>query len=217
MKGASFLANGHLQNERGKVVEKGTWILASGSPRRQELLGQLGVNFLVQPSEIEENVNSNKPEEVVLELSSQKATAVAFQAPPYSLVLGADTVVAVNDKILGKPATHEEAYEMIASLQGRTHQVYTGVTMICKEENGQRGVSFVERTDVTLFPMSEEEISDYTKSEEPMDKAGGYGIQGRFARYVLAIHGDYSNVVGLPVGRVYQEWKRLMEQEEQDD
>ena len=118
MKGASFLANGHLQNERGKVVEKGTWILASGSPRRQELLGQLGVNFLVQPSEIEENVNSNKPEEVVLELSSQKATAVAFQAPPYSLVLGADTMVAVNDKILGKPATHEEAYEMIASLQG---------------------------------------------------------------------------------------------------
>lgn len=198
-------------------MEKTTWILASGSPRRQELLSQIGVDFLVQPSEIEENVNSQKPEEVVLELSSQKAESVAFGAPIPSLVLGADTVVAVDDKILGKPATHEEAFEMIFSLQGRTHQVYTGVTMIYQEENGQRGVSFVERTDVTLFPMSEEEIRDYAESEEPMDKAGAYGIQGRFARYVLGIHGDYSNVVGLPVGRVYQEWKRLMEQEEQDD
>ena len=106
---------------------------------------------------------------------------------------------------------------MIRSLQGRTHQVFTGVTLICKEGRGQKGVSFVEKTDVTLYPMSEEEIREYGESEESMDKAGAYGIQGRFARYVSRIDGDYSNVVGLPVGRVYQEWKSLVEREEEDD
>lgn len=193
------------------------WILASGSPRRRELLERIGVEFEVRVSGVEERTGAVLPEEVVLELSELKAEDVAQEAPEGTLILGADTVVAIDGKIMGKPGNHQEACEMIRRLQGRTHQVFTGVTMIYKEGKGRRGVSFVEKTEVSVFPMSEEEIREYGESEEPMDKAGAYGIQGRFARYVSGIHGDYSNVVGLPVGRVYQEWKGLMEREEQDD
>ena len=99
-------------------------------------------------------------------------------------------------------------------IQGRSHQVYTGVTLIYKEEEGSRGFTFSERTEVLVYPMSQEEITAYADSEEPMDKAGAYGIQGRFAAYIQGIRGDYSNVVGLPVGRVWQEWKRLIEETE---
>lgn len=193
------------------------WILASGSPRRRELLERIGVEFEVRVSGVEERTGAVLPEDVVLELSELKAEDVAQEAPEGTLILGADTVVAIDGKIMGKPGNHQEACEMIRRLQGRTHQVFTGVTMIYKEGKGRRGVSFVEKTEVSVFPMSEEEIREYGESEEPMDKAGAYGIQGRFARYVSGIHGDYSNVVGLPVGRVYQEWKGLMEREEQDD
>ena len=200
-----------------KVVKEGRWILASGSPRRRELLEQIGVEFEVRISGVEERTSAVMPEDVVLELSGLKAEDVAREAPEGSWILGADTVVAVDGRIMGKPGSHKEACEMIRSLQGRTHQVFTGVTLICKEGRGQKGVSFVEKTDVTLYPMSEEEIREYGESEEPMDKAGAYGIQGRFARYVSRIDGDYSNVVGLPVGRVYQEWKSLVEREEEDD
>jgi len=198
-------------------VKEGRWILASGSPRRRELLEQIGVEFEVRISGVEERTSAVMPEDVVLELSGLKAEDVAREAPEGSWILGADTVVAVDGRIMGKPGSHKEACEMIRSLQGRTHQVFTGVTLICKEGRGQKGVSFVEKTDVTLYPMSEEEIREYGESEEPMDKAGAYGIQGRFARYVSRIDGDYSNVVGLPVGRVYQEWKSLVEREEEDD
>lgn len=181
------------------------------------MLEQIGVEFEVRRSGVEERTRAVRPEDVVLELSELKAEDVAQGAPEGVLILGADTVVSLEGRIMGKPGSHEEACEMIRGLQGRTHQVFTGVTMIYKERGGQRGISFVERTDVRLYPMSEEEIREYGESEEPMDKAGAYGIQGRFARYVLGIDGDYSNVVGLPVGRVYQEWKRLMEGKEQDD
>ena len=198
-------------------MKEGRWILASGSPRRRELLEQIGGGFEVRISGVEERTSAVMPEDVVLELSGLKAEDVAREAPEGSWILGADTVVAVDGRIMGKPGSHKEACEMIRSLQGRTHQVFTGVTLICKEGRGQKGVSFVEKTDVTLYPMSEEEIREYGESEEPMDKAGAYGIQGRFARYVSRIDGDYSNVVGLPVGRVYQEWKSLVEREEEDD
>ncbi len=198
-------------------MKEGRWILASGSPRRRELLEQIGVEFEVRISGVEERTSAVMPEDVVLELSGLKAEDVAREAPEGSWILGADTVVAVDGRNMGKPGSHKEACEMIRSLQGRTHQVFTGVTLICKEGRGQKGVSFVEKTDVTLYPMSEEEIREYGESEEPMDKAGAYGIQGRFARYVSRIDGDYSNVVGLPVGRVYQEWKSLVEREEEDD
>lgn len=193
-------------------------ILASNSPRRRELLSQIGVEPEIRPSHIEEKVTSRVPEEVVTELSAQKAEDVAQGAPVGTVILGADTVVAIDGEILGKPKSHEEAEAMIRQLQGKTHQVWTGVTLICKEENGSRGVSFAELTEVSVYPMTEEEIREYAALEEPMDKAGAYGIQGRFAAYIGGIHGDYSNVVGLPVGRVYQEWKKLMEdQEGQDD
>lgn len=189
-------------------------ILASGSPRRRQLLDQIGIKADIRPSRVEETTTSMDPESVVMELSSRKAENVAEQALAGTLILGADTVVAVDGQILGKPVSHEDARRMIRMIQGRSHQVYTGVTLIYKEEESSRGVTFSERTEVVVYPMSQEEITAYADSEEPMDKAGAYGIQGRFAAYIQGIRGDYSNVVGLPVGRVWQEWKRLMEETE---
>ncbi len=189
-------------------------ILASGSPRRRQLLDQIGIKADIRPSRVEETTTSTDPEAVVTELSSRKAEDVAEQALAGTLILGADTVVAVDGQILGKPESHEDARRMICMIQGRSHQVYTGVTLIYKEEQRSRGITFSERTEVLVYPMSQEEIRAYADSEEPMDKAGAYGIQGRFAAYIQGIHGDYSNVVGLPVGRVWQEWKRLMEETE---
>ena len=192
-----------------------TIILASNSPRRRELLRQIGVEPEIRPSKVEEWVTAQVPEKVVMELSLQKAEDVAAGAPAGTLIVGADTVVAVDGRILGKPKSHEEAADMIRMIQGRAHQVYTGVTMIRKEETGSRGRSFAEKTDVLVYPMTEEEIKAYADLDEPMDKAGAYGIQGRFAAYIEGIRGDYNNVVGLPVGRVYQEWKNMMEDQEE--
>ena len=190
-------------------------ILASSSPRRKELLKKLFQDFEILPAKGEESATSKNPEEIVLELSRQKAEDVAAGAPAGTLIVGADTVVAVDGRILGKPKSHEEAADMIRMIQGRAHQVYTGVTMIRKEETGSRGRSFAEKTDVLVYPMTEEEIKAYADLDEPMDKAGAYGIQGRFAAYIEGIRGDYNNVVGLPVGRVYQEWKNMMEDQEE--
>ena len=191
-------------------------ILASGSPRRKELLEQIGIMPVISPSRIEEVVTSSVPEQVVLELSSQKAEDVMSRCPVGSVVLGADTVVAIDGMILGKPKSHGEACEMIRRIQGRSHQVHTGVAILVKEETGLRQKHFTVKTDVMVFPMTEEEIREYGESEEPMDKAGAYAIQGRFAAYIQGISGDYSNVVGLPVGRVYQELKALLENREDE-
>ena len=191
-------------------------ILASGSPRRKELLEQIGIMPVISPSRIEEVVTSSVPEQVVLELSSQKAEDVMSRCPVGSVVLGADTVVAIAGMILGKPKSHGEACEMIRRIQGRSHQVHTGVAILLKEETGLRQKHFTVKTDVMVFPMTEEEIREYGESEEPMDKAGAYAIQGRFAAYIQGISGDYSNVVGLPVGRVYQELKALLENREDE-
>ena len=191
-------------------------ILASGSPRRKELLEQIGIMPVISPSRIEEVVTSSVPEQVVLELSSQKAEDVMSRCPVGSVVLGADTVVAIDGMILGKPKSHGEACEMIRRIQGRSHQVHTGVAILLKEETGLRQKHFTVKTDVMVFPMTEEEIREYGEPEEPMDKAGAYAIQGRFAAYIQGISGDYSNVVGLPVGRVYQELKALLENREDE-
>lgn len=199
-----------------KKIEEFDWILASASPRRKELLERIGIRPTILPSGVEETITSADPELVVMELSEQKAEDIACSAPEGSVVLGADTVVSVDGKILGKPSDHEEACAMIRGLQGRSHQVFTGVTLIYKDQGCDRGVTFVEKTDVTVYPMTEEEILDYGQSEEPMDKAGAYGIQGAFARYVASVHGNYDTVVGLPVARVYREWKSLMEQEDEE-
>lgn len=186
-------------------------VLASASPRRRELLAQIGLAPLIEPSTLEEKVTSSIPEAVVSELSSQKAQDVAEHQEPGTLVIGADTVVAMDHQILLKPVSHEDAYRMISMLQGRDHQVYTGVTLIYCGQTEKKVKTFVEKTDVSVYPMSEEEIRTYAFSEEPMDKAGAYGIQGKFAAFVKGIDGDYNNVVGLPVGRVFQEIKGMLE------
>lgn len=194
-------------------------ILASGSPRRKELLAQIGLSFTVRVSEADEHTEETKPEKLVCILSERKARAVwdelTEEEKKESILIGADTVVAVDDRILGKPADETEAFQMIKLLQGRSHQVYTGVTILKQGdlqllEEGINTCSiqkkqFFEKTDVLVYPMSEEEITAYVKTGEPLDKAGAYGIQGSFAAYIQGINGDYSNVVGLPVGRLYHE------------
>lgn len=185
-------------------------ILASASPRRLELLRQVGIEPVVEPSHVQEVITSTIPGEVVMELSRQKAEDIAglHRGEPV-IVLGADTVVAADGKILGKPKDREDAVRMVKLLQGRSHQVYTGVTMVFCEENSPKNTSpvitFFEETEVCVFPMTDRQVEAYVDTEEPMDKAGAYGIQGKFAAYVKGIAGDYNNVVGLPVGRVCQE------------
>ena len=186
-------------------------ILASGSPRRKELLLQIGIVPEIIVSHVEEKITSDIPAEVVMSLAEQKAVDVAKEMPEGTVILGSDTVVAADGKILGKPKSHEEAYEMIRRLAGRSHQVYTGVCLVKKGPEGEADtvVSFYDETDVNVSPMTEKEIREYADSEEPMDKAGSYAVQGFFARYIDGLKGSYANVMGLPVHLVYQELKKL--------
>lgn len=203
-------------------------ILASASPRRRELLAQIGMEFEVMVSNVEERVTATLPGEVVQELSEQKAEAVLAMPQVQgggtdvsTLVIGADTIVACDHKILGKPADEEDAKRMLRLLSGRTHEVYTGVTMLfCPQSPADGPVrrhTFFECTRVCFAPMTEVEIDEYVATKDPMDKAGAYGIQGFCARYIKGIEGDYNNVVGLPVGRLYQELKGWLENEESSD
>lgn len=213
-------------------------ILASASPRRRELLTQIGLGFDIVVSETEEKITSTEPAKVVEELSTQKAEAVweklrsmtasqgsvtnaerldegseVFEPEQTSgettmtdtFVLGADTVVACDGKILGKPADTEAAAAMLTMLQGRGHEVYTGVTILYEQNGERKTLTFHEKTIVHFYPMTDAQIREYVATGDPMDKAGSYGIQGFCARYIRGIEGDYNNVVGLPVGRVYQE------------
>ena len=187
-------------------------ILGSASPRRKELLSQIGIEFTVAVSNKEEHYISTRPEEIVKELALMKADNVASEMGNLTdtVVIGADTVVVLGDRILGKPADEADAYAMIDSLQGRAHQVYTGTALLVYDEKGSRKViSNAVRTDVYVHEMNEQEIKDYIKSKEPMDKAGAYGIQGRFAAYIDKIEGDYYNVVGLPISYLYQQLKQI--------
>lgn len=177
-------------------------ILASGSPRRKELLEQIGVTFEIYKAEGEEKITSAVPAEAVKELSLQKAQEVAEKCSG-DVIIGADTVVAAQGKILGKPKDRADAIRMLELLQGRDHEVITGVAVILRRSG--RLIRFAETTLVRVYPMTRGQIERYVDSGEPMDKAGAYGIQGRFAAYVAGIEGDYNNVVGLPVGRLYQE------------
>ncbi len=161
-------------------------------------------------SETEEKITSTEPAKVVEELSAQKVAAVWEKlAQNHNIVIGADTVVACDGKILGKPADVENAVEMLRLLQGRGHEVYTGVTVLYEENGEKRALTFHEKTTVHFYPMTEAQIREYVATGDPMDKAGSYGIQGFCARYIRSIEGDYNNVVGLPVGRVYQELHKL--------
>lgn len=178
-------------------------ILASGSPRRREILTQVGISFLVKPSNADETINDGlEPSNVVKELAYRKAVDIANQEDGDCIVIGSDTVVAYDDEILGKPADEADAFRMLSQIQGKTHHVYTGVSII-HIQNGVHNVdTFYEDTQVVVCPMSETEIWDYIHTGEPMDKAGAYGIQGAFAAYIQRIHGDYYNVVGLPISKI---------------
>jgi septum formation protein len=179
-------------------------ILASGSPRRRELLTQIGIDFDVVTSNAEEIITRTYPQDIVCELSCLKAKAVydmlkeSRKDIDNSVIIGADTIVYCDGEILGKPADNDDAYRMIKKISGGVHQVYTGVTFIYKGNVK----SFSEKTDVSVYDMSETEINRYIQTGEAIDKAGAYGIQGAFAAYV---NGDYNNVVGLPVAKLYHE------------
>jgi len=185
-------------------------VLASASPRRQELLRNAGIPFSVQPADINETpLTGEAPRECVERLARGKALAVS-QSRPRDYVLGADTIVVVDDTILGKPRDPDDAARMLRLLSGRTHAVITGVCLVRKrvasstgrtEDPGLRTAS--ETTLVTMSALSHDEIRDYVASGEPMDKAGAYAIQGIASRWIPRIEGDYSNVVGLPVALVY--------------
>lgn len=181
-------------------------ILASASPRRKELLKKAGVKFEIRTGSGEEILTTDIPEDAVKELSFQKAERV--KSPEDSegtLIIGADTVVVYDKEILGKPADEEEAVRTLMKLQGNTHQVYTGVTVLEKKEGNWIPHVFAEKTDVIFYPASEKEIRGYTATGDAMDKAGSYGIQGPWSIFVKGICGDYNNVVGLPVARLFQE------------
>lgn len=192
-------------------------ILASASPRRRELLTQLGVDFEVRPSKGEEVVTKTMPQEVVQELACQKAKEIADQVqteyesgtlawPEEGVrIIGADTIVVYEEAIFGKPSDEADALRMLTALQGNTHQVYTGVCVIDIKEGVCKENVFAEKTDVIMYPVSKEEILEYIATGEPMDKAGSYAIQGISGKFIKGIEGDYYNVVGLPMARLYQE------------
>lgn len=215
------------------VMKKFRIVLASASPRRSEIMNQVNIDFEVIPSNCEEVITKTKPSDVVKELCYQKALSVFNEINEENvIVVGADTIVANEDKILGKPKSKEEAYDMINSIQGTSHYVYTGVCLvgmfdnkIVRQdmiENILKGIDavdskykdysfkntndkaiieicFYEKTKVNVNSMSDEQIKEYIDTDEPYDKAGGYGIQGLFAKHISGIQGDYYNVMGLPI------------------
>lgn len=208
---AEYLFPRHIMNKK-RIV------LASASPRRRELLSLTGLKFQVLPGDIEEKTDSNRPSQMVKQLSRQKAAAVferfSEEEKEEVLVIGADTLVFIDGSVLGKPENEQRAEEMLMLLQGNTHQVYTGVTLVFREKkadgkNRLKTHTFFEKTSVAMYPVSRSEIRDYIAGGEPMDKAGAYGIQGRCAAWIRKISGDYSNVVGLPIGRLWQELKKI--------
>lgn len=205
-----------------RIVSMYKVVLASNSPRRKEILQQVGIPFEVVPSTCDEDTRKTNPSEVVMELSMKKAEDVTYKVKESAVVIGADTIVCIDKRILGKPKDEADAIRMIRLLQGRSHTVYTGVSVIIKTaETGydryeqsslprfkKKTIQFYEETTVHINHMSEKEIEAYVKTGEPMDKAGAYAIQGRFASYVKGINGDYNNVVGFPAAHLYQALKQ---------
>ena len=182
------------------------YILASASPRRKELLTQAGFQFQVIPSSVKETITKTVPSEIVMELAFQKAEDVFRRyGQKNCVIIGADTIVVYRDEILGKPADQAEAYDMLSMLADRTHQVYTGVSLVISRKGQVHTRTFYESTDVTFCPICKEDLHAYVDSGDPLDKAGAYGIQGAFAIHVKRISGDFNNVIGLPICRLYQE------------
>lgn len=188
-------------------------VLASGSPRRKELLDQIGAKYEVRPSQADETITGSIPAEIVQELALKKGKEAAGHYREEAVILSADTVVANEGKILGKPKDDREAKEMIAGFQGKSHEVYTGVAIIIMRPDAsgalvKKEIVFAEETKVKVAAMSEAEIEGYLRTGEHKDKAGAYAIQGKFAPYIEGIEGDYYNVVGFPISRICRELKK---------
>ena len=182
-------------------------VLASGSPRRQELLRRMGItDFDIRVPEVEERYPENlSPEEIVQFISREKSDAARLLCAPEELIITADTMVFLDEARLGKPKDEADALRMLTALAGRRHTVCTGVTV----RQGEKILTAAQHTDVYFRPASEGELRAYIRTGEPMDKAGAYGIQGKCAIYISKIDGDYNNVVGLPVAKLYQELKSI--------
>lgn len=199
-------------------------ILASKSPRRKELLALTGLNYSVIPSDAEEIITKDKPSDVVCELARLKALdvynkcidkenldknidkSIDTKSISNPFVIGSDTIVAYGDRILGKPSSMQDAYDTLKLLQGNIHQVYTGVCIVYSCDGMKEPIveTFYDKTEVEFYPMTDEAIWEYVETKDPMDKAGAYGIQTAFSIHVKGIRGDYNNVVGLPIAKLYQ-------------
>lgn len=182
-------------------------ILASESPRRKEIMRIMGIPFETVPANIVEIAEETEPAGMVKALASIKAKAVADTLSMESgdlIIIGADTMVFFDGHALGKPRDREDAARMLTLLSDAVHEVYTGVTIILRREGCDRSISFAVCTEVTVQPLTREQIDDYIATGEPMDKAGAYAIQGQFGIHIKKITGDYYNVVGFPIARIYE-------------
>lgn len=174
-------------------------VLASKSPRRSEILTNAGIDFTVRVADADETIADGiNPEDAVVILAARKAKAV--ERAEDEIVIGADTVVVLDGKILGKPRDHEDAFNMLKSLSGRTHSVFTGVCAM----SDKGSITFAEETKVEFYQLTDDEINTYIDTKECDDKAGAYGIQGLASKFIKGIIGDYFNVVGLPISSVYK-------------
>ncbi len=180
-------------------------ILASASPRRKELLELAGFEFKVVPTDVDETLpKPMSPRETVEYLSKIKAYPLKNDS---DMIIGSDTVVSIDDKIIGKPKDTDDAFNTLKKLSERVHNVYTGVTILYKGEE----ITFSEKTEVEFYEISDEEIKEYIETKEPMDKAGSYAIQGIACKFVKKINGDYANVIGFPVSKFYNIYKTIKE------
>ena len=174
-------------------------VLASKSPRRSEILKNAGFDFVIRTADADETIaEGTNPEDAVVMLAARKAMAVERNKD--EIILGADTVVVLDNKILGKPKDREDAFNMLKSLSGRVHSVFTGVCAI----SDKGSITFAEETKVEFYSLSDEEINEYIDSNDCYDKAGAYGIQGLASKFIKGINGDYFNVVGLPISSIYE-------------
>ena len=206
------MTNGKYKQILQKIHAKPV-ILASQSPRRAELLERIGFTFEVRPSHVDEDaIDIREPRRHVTELSRAKAAKVAGEVEE-GWIIGADTIVVLDDEILGKPSDPQQAFDMLNRLQGRTHHVYTGFTIVEKPQN--RTLSDVEVTSVRFRELEDWEIWGYIDTKSPFDKAGAYGIQDRSAVFADRIEGCFYNVVGFPLARFYQQLLTLLKDDEQ--
>jgi len=198
-------------------------VLASASPRRKQLLELIGLEFEIWPSDKDEVITKSEPKDICTELSKQKALDVATQIKTYNethsdlttftdiLVIGADTIVAMEKEVFGKPKDEADAVRMLKNLSGNTHSVYTGVTLVFMNASGRVGeYTFYDETKVTFYPIDDEDIKAYVDAEDVLDKAGAYGIQSKAAAFVRSIDGDFYNVMGLPVARILAEIRNIL-------